>query len=240
MSNNNIPAVTTLSTNPVDDYKKNPSLNTKSNCSDFKKFTADNFVLNENTKFIDDKCLNDGELKQNNNVNDYMLSNYSGCDCDINNVLEISNKNRGITIKDGYGISNCNIDSDSKLRVGNLERHYKSKQQLFPRPYLTSPFISKGEQNPDMESKLLASIQNIKHKQMQNYGEDYVFTPLNANLVENVQNTRHIITEDISNTWIRGGMDTRQTVKDNDYLNNSIDSDVVKKILLSKKPYLDS
>ena len=73
-----------------------------------------------------------------------MLSNYTGCDCDINTVLDISNKNRGITIKDGYGVSNCNIDNDSKLRVGNLERHYKSKQQLFPRPHLTSPFISKA------------------------------------------------------------------------------------------------
>lgn len=214
------------------------SINKDNNCTQFKQFKSNDFVLDEQTKFLNDQCFDEGERKQNNNINDYMLSNYSGCDCKLDNVIDIANKNRGITIKDGHGISNCNIDDDSVLRIGNVERHYKSTQQLFPRPFMTSPFILRGEPKPDIESRILSSIQNVRHGQMQNFNEENVYTPLNDALAANVQNPIHIIPELVSNTWVRGGLSTRQIVQDNDYQQRTTDSDVVKNLLLQKKPYL--
>jgi hypothetical protein len=94
------------------------SLNVPNNCSKFNK--SNKFVIDTNTKLIDDVCYESGENKQNNNINDYMLSNYASCECNLDNVLKTSTDNRGITVKDGYGISECNIDKDSLLREGKV------------------------------------------------------------------------------------------------------------------------
>ena len=215
-----------------------PSVNQKNNCSDRNKFKSKEFILDENTKFLNDNCFESGENKQNNNVNDYMLSNYNSCDCKLDNVLEIANKNTGITIKDGYGISNCNIDNDSTLRIGNVERHYKSDLQLFPRPYLTAPSIMRGKPKPDTESKIQNAIQILKHKQMQNYDESYVYTPLNSSLKETVQDPTHIVQEMVDRQWVRGGLDSQQVVKDQDYFERSSDSDIIKNLLLQQKSFI--
>ena len=45
-----------------------------------------------------------------------MLSNFADCDCDIKNVLKVSTDNRGLTVKDGYGISECNVDSETWIK----------------------------------------------------------------------------------------------------------------------------
>ena len=82
-------------------------------------------------------CYDTGQNLKNDSVNDYMLSNYASCDCNIGSVLDVSTKNRGLTVKDGYGVSDCNIDGDTSLRIGKTERHYKADLQLFPRPFLT-------------------------------------------------------------------------------------------------------
>ena len=168
-----------------------------------------------------------------------MLSNFADCDCDIKNVLKVSTDNRGLTVKDGYGISECNVDSETGLRIVTVKRHHKVDQQLFPRPFATTPFIQRGGVKPDLESKLLSSLQNIKHKQMQNVSvEDNIFEPLNSNLAATVQDPTHIIQQDVSRTWVRGGLPSRQTVKDIDYFENSADNSRIKAMLRSSKRYL--
>ena len=99
--------------------RKLSSLNYENNCS---KMNPGKFVLDTKTNLIDDVCYENGENKQNTNVNDYMLSNYASCECNLDNVLNTSLENQGITVKDGYGVSNCNIDNDSVLRQGNVKR----------------------------------------------------------------------------------------------------------------------
>jgi hypothetical protein len=211
------------------------SLNTENNCSDFSK---NNFVVNTQTQLNDDKCHNLVTDRTNYNINDYMLSNFASCDCKLDGVINVSTNNQGLTVKDGYGVSNCNIDDDSSLRVGNVERHYKSSMQLFPRPFLTTPNTNRGKVKPDLESKLLSSLQSIKHKQLQNVDEKRVYTPLTENLQRNIQSPKHIIHESVNRTWVRGGIPSRQTVKDIDYFSRSTDNNVVKNLLRSRKQYL--
>ena len=211
------------------------SLKTKDNCSRLNQ----KFVIDEQTSINDDACHNNGKYLQNDSVNDYMLSNYVDCDCDIKSVLKVSTENRGLTVKDGYGISECNVDSESGLRVGTVKRHHKVDQQLFPRPFSTTPFIQRGEHKPDLESRLLSSLQTLKHKQMQNVSvENNIFTPMTSNLAATIQDPIHIIQENVSRTWVRGGIPSRQTVKDNDYFSNSSDNNKIKQLLRSRKKYL--
>ena len=215
--------------------RKLSSLKSNQNCSRLNQ----KFVIDEQTSLHDDVCHNNGKNIQSDSVNDYMLSNFADCDCDIKNVLKVSTDNRGLTVKDGYGISECNVDSETGLRIGTVKRHHKVDQQLFPRPFATTPFIQRGEVKPDLESKLLSSLQNIKHKQMQNVSvEDNIFEPLNSNLAATVQDPIHIIQQDVSRTWVRGGVPSRQAVKDADYFENSADNSRIKAMLRNSKRYL--
>jgi len=224
-----------------DKYKDNrtrklSSLKSNNNCSALNQ----KFVIDELTSLNDDVCHNNGKNMQSDSVNDYMLSNFADCDCDIKNVVKTSTDNRGLIIKDGYGISDCNVDGDTNLRIGTVKRHHKVDQQLFPRPHMTSPFIQKGEHKPDLESRLLSSLQTMKHKQMQNVDvESNIFTPLNSNLAATIQDPIHLIQENVSRTWVRGGIPSRQGVKDYDYFSNSGDNSRIKAMLRSRKSYLN-
>ena len=210
------------------------SLKGKNNCTSFNQ----KFNIDQLTRLNDDVCYNSGELGQNNSINDYMLSNYASCDCNLTNVLDVSTENRGLTVKDGYGISECNINKDTELRHGTQKRRYKIDQQLFPRPFATTPFIAKGQYNPDLESRMLSSLQVVKHRQMQNVSEDNIYTPLTPNLAATVQDPVHIIQENVNTKWVSGGIPTRQAVKDFDYANRTNDNSTIKKLLMAKKQYL--
>jgi len=178
--------------------------NISENCSKFGDNNSNsNFILDSNTKLKDDVCNEKGTDIQNSNINDYMLSNYSSCDCSLDNVMNTSMNNRGIIIKDGYGISECNIDSDTNLRVGDFKRHYKTDTQLFPRPYLTTPSITRGQMNPNLESRLQASLMSKRHGQMQNVDQSRNMSPLTPNMINAIkgaqqnnmrfsQNTRNV------------------------------------------------
>jgi hypothetical protein len=211
------------------------SLKNKNNCSNLNQ----KFNIDKNTKLNEDNCFNSGVLKQNDGINDYMLSNYSSCECNLNNVLEVSTENRGLTVKDGYGVSDCNVNKDSELRHGVQQRRYKVDQQLFPRPFLTTPMISKGEHKPDLETRMLSSLQTVKHSQMQNVDENNIYTPLTPNLAANVQNPIHLIQESVNYRWVRGGVPSRQSVKDQDYISRSTDNPTIKNLLMAKKQYLN-
>lgn len=210
------------------------SLKSQNNCSNFNQ----QFKIDELTRLNEDNCFNNGELGQNNSINDYMLSNYASCDCNLTNVLDVSTKNRGLTVKDGYGISECNINRDSELRHGVQKRRYKGDQQLFPRPFLTTPSISKGEFKPDLESRMISSLQVVKHRQMQNVDENNIYTPLTPNLAATVQDPKHIIQENVNFKWLRGGVPSRQAVKDYDYAKRTNDNSKIKELLMNKKKYL--
>ena len=214
------------------------SLQNKNNCSRFSK-NKGKFVIDERASLNEDQCYETNGDKQNNNMNDYMLSNYASCECSLDSVLKTSTDNRGVIVKDGYGISNCNVDGDTGLRVGKVERRFKSDLQLFPRPYLTTPSVSRGEFNPNLESRLLNSQQNKKHGQMQTVTENNIFEPMIGSLRETVQNPMHLIQEHVSPDWVRGGIPSRDTVKQIDYMLRSSDSPIIKELLKTKTQWIN-
>jgi hypothetical protein len=85
---------------------------------------------------------------------------------------------------------------------------------------------------------MLSSLQTVRHSQMQNVNEQNIYTPMTPNLARNVQNPIHIISEDVNKRWLRGGIPSRQSVKDYDYLNRTNDNSTIKSLLLAKKKYL--
>lgn len=163
--------------------------------------------------------------------------------------------NKGVpgALRDGYGISECNVDIDSKYRIGKPKACPKNRNQLFQRPYLTVPYMANGnlsEERMDIESELLSGDYQMDPLPLAGVSlfDNHVKVPLTRNLSDNIQNPIHLVEEiadqqvpnSYADAWIRGGIPTRQEVKDVDYLERSTDSEYVKDLFLRKKQYVFS
>ena len=47
---------------------------------------------------------------------------------------------------------------------------------------------------------------------------DYTITPMIDRLKDEVQNAKHIIPEDSMDSWVRGGLPSRQIVRNKEYM----------------------
>jgi hypothetical protein len=119
--------------------------------------------------------------------------------------------------REGFGLNNAAIDSDSVLRN---QPEFKSNRCLIraqARPFLSVPYMGGGRGNADVETLL-------QHSEMVRQGKDCgtiteqqfdgVFTPMIPNLKENIQKPTNLITEDASPGWIRGGLPSRAYIRD--------------------------
>ena len=205
----------------------------QNSCSNFTKSAK----INQLTGLDDDTCYQTEKTKQSMEPGGYMLDNFYSCNCDISNIVNISTENHGMLFTDGYGISECNVDNDSTIRIGRTRKSPKCSQQLFTRPFLTVPYMGRGSGNADIEHQLLISeILYPKGKTSNNYSESEIFTPQIPYLQENIQNTNNLIIDNFGET--RGGVPTRQILVELDYLQRSTDSQEVKDFIQDKKKYL--
>ena len=51
------------------------------------------------------------------------------------------------------GAGGCNIQSDSKLRIGTIQTHPKCKISLQQRPFATVPYLGRGPPRPILEAR---------------------------------------------------------------------------------------
>jgi hypothetical protein len=117
-------------------------------------------------------------------------------------------------------VAPCVVDDSSKLRIGLQKRFPKCNQQLFERPYLTVPYMGKGELKVDQDSELKFS-EDTKIKKSSNVLSGVTipnyFTNLLPYLEYNIQNPIHLIQESVDPSWIRSGAPSRLIVRDSDY-----------------------
>lgn len=217
----------------------NTKVNEKTNCTDL----VDNLAVHDLTGLNDDKCFQTETTEQSISASDYMLTNFHSCDKNFSNVLTRSTENQGIVISDGYDINKKSVAESSKLRVGEYKSRPKHTQQLFTRPYLGVPYMGRGSGNVAVESVLLSSaITNRNHsvssKENQERTLNNSLVPLVKNLNDNVQNPSNLVEEKVDPKWIRGGVPSRQIVKDLDYFARSGDKQEHKDYLMEKKAYI--
>ena len=173
------------------------------------------------TSLNSDLCYRTEHTKQSVGPANYMLSNFYHCDCDMNDVINTATDNPYMVFKDGYGVSECNINDSNNLRIGKVRKYPKCNNQLFERPYLTVPYMGRGSGNSEIETKLLPGEDTNQKRQCNTLSGitiDNYFTPLVKNLKDNVQEPNNLIQEVVDKNWTRGGVPSRQFVKDIDYL----------------------
>jgi len=185
------------------------------------KFTKWDGPLYQNTNLINDKCLESTDFKQSTFPGNYSLNNYHACDCDTKELLEFATENPYMNFRDGYGVSECNINNSSQLRIGKTRKNPKCKSQLFHRPYLTIPYMGRGSGNSVVETQLKPGEDTSSKRQcnvLSGVNIKNHFTPLVKNLEDNIQNPDYLIQENADDKWVRGGIPSRQIVKDIDYM----------------------
>jgi hypothetical protein len=119
--------------------------------------------------------------------------------------------------REGFGLNNKQIDSDSVLRN---QPEFKNNRCLIrpqARPFMSVPYMGGGRGNADVESLLLHSEQVRQGKECGTVTEmafDGVFTPMIPNLKDNIQKPENLITESAAAGWIRGGLPSRSYIRD--------------------------
>ena len=74
----------------------------------------------------------------------------------MNNPINFATKQPNVFYKGGHGgLGGCNIDKDSKLKLGTIQTNPKCRTSLQQRPFLTVPFLGRGPSRPVVETRLM-------------------------------------------------------------------------------------
>ena len=172
----------------------------------------------------DSCCISQTDIQNVASCN-YMTQNYFASDCSMKNPIALATTQPGIMYNGGYnsGSGGCNIDDSSKLQIGTIQTHPKSRIDLFQRPFATVPFLGRGSVNPVIESQIQQGELIVNKRSVNNLSEKsyikYHQTPLLPAVQQKMNDTTNKIESDASEGWIRGGVPSRELTRDTDYFN---------------------
>lgn len=154
-------------------------------------------------------------------------TNVRGDECEVNSHNQYNKSQANYTMlnfsENGSQLGNF-VKNDSKIRngtLGNILTQGKSKVDkiLTCRPYITTPFMGAGQassEETDIQSKLIMGVYSTSRKSCNELSGISIdrFIPLLPAIKKEVQNPNNII----ESGWVRGGMHTRMTVRNMDYI----------------------
>ena len=190
-------------------------------CSD-NSISQDGFNLNMRASLNSDQATINHEVNQSQGPGNYIVDNTFACDCGLEKAKDVQLKQPNVNLTGGFGWmgeNGCLIDNDSDLRSNNLT-NMKFINQLDSKQ--NSGFFGRGPHNVDVESEIRDSL-IIKDKRtcgpLSGVSTlDYKITPMIDRLKKEVQNSKHIIPEDSMGSWVRGGLPSRQIVRNKEYM----------------------
>ncbi len=173
----------------------------------------------------DDKLTIDLDVMQSQGPGYYYLDNQYSGDCGLKEAKEIQVSQPGIHLKGSVGWGGekgCLVDTDTNLRQ-NKERLTNKNEiyQITERLFKTTPSLTKGYFDVDVESVIRPGNFTTDQRPCGplsgvTLGNQY--TPMIPKLKEEIQDPNHIIPENSKQDWVRGGLPTRQMVRNKDYL----------------------
>ena len=173
----------------------------------------------------DDKLTIDLDVMQSQGPGFYHLDNQNGCECGLKEAREIQVSQPGIQFKGGLGWGGekgCLVENDTDLRQNKDKLTNRNEiHQIVERLFVTTPSLTKGHFDVDVESIIRPGDFTTDQRPCGplsgvTLGNHY--TPMIPKLKEEIQDPTHIIPEDSQRDWVRGGLPTRQMVRNKDYL----------------------
>ena len=182
----------------------------------------EDFFLNQKASIKSDTATINYEERQSNGPGIYNVDSMYGCDCGLEKARDVQLSQPNINFNGGFGWmgeNGCLIDNDSDLRKNTLT-NLKYINQLDR--VVNAGFYGKGPFDVDAESDVRDSRIVAQDRSCGPLSGSstlkYSLTPMIEKLSKEVQNTKHIIPEDSVNSWIRGGLPSRQIVRNKEYL----------------------
>jgi hypothetical protein len=195
-----------------------------SSCTE-QEANAKEFNLFTKASLLSDPVAVDLDVIQSQGPGYYVMENMYGCGCELKDAREVQLSQPMINFEGGkgwIGEKGCLVDVDSKLREDKDQLTDKRYiRQLIERPHLTTANLVKGYFDVDVESVIRPgnfasedrACNSLSGVTIGNY-----FTPMIPKLQDEVQNPVHIIPEDSMQSWVRGGLPSRQMQRNKDYL----------------------
>jgi len=209
-----------MSSNELNYDKSNQMLQAERNCINFDG--SKKFNVNYKAMSYDDKCFIDTDTRSSIGVGNYRLFSPYSCECLMPETVKHATDNVTVSVgRNGVDVGACVIDQHSEIRWGLQKKHPKCPQQLFERPYKTTPLMAKGVFNADQSSELqFAEDTRVKRScnTLSGITVPQVWTPMIDHIKFNTQNPVHIIEEVGSNGAMRhGSWNSRLIIRDYDY-----------------------
>ena len=186
---------------------------------------AREFNLFTKASLLSDPVAVDLDIIQSQGPGYYTMENMYGCGCELKDARAVQLSQPVINFEGGkgwIGEKGCLVDKDSELREGSDKlTNMKYIRQLVERPHLTSANLIKGYHSVDVESVIRVGIDTGDDRACNSLSGVTIgnyFTPMIPKLQDEVQNIKHIIPEDSMQSWVRGGLPSRQMQRNEDYL----------------------
>lgn len=179
------------------------------------------YTFNKTTRLGDDSCDQSQKTLQNSNSSTYTLNQYRP-DCPMKSAFDLALSQPAVNYSGSHqvGINGCNIDESSNLSLVELSRD-RSKLNLFQRTFSTVPFLGRGKSNPVLESQIQQGDMFSNRKSVNNITEmsfsSYSNTPMIPTLKATINNPANLIEGVAAEGWIRGGLPSRELVRDKEY-----------------------
>ena len=179
------------------------------------------YTFNNITRLGDDKLDLSQRSVQNSNASSYMLDNFRPA-CPMSSAIDFatSQPNVNFTGSHQVGIGGCNIDENSSLLLSSLNRP-KGRISLLQRPYLTVPFLGRGQGDIILEAQMQQGDFANNKKSINPSSEishmTYRHTPMIPSLHATISNPANLIEGVAAEGWIRGGVPSRELTRDKEY-----------------------
>ena len=184
-----------------------------------------NYTFDSLTRLGDDQCYVSERTKQNTQYGTYNTTNYFAQNCGLTQPMNFATSMPNVFVNGGFGNSGaggCNINSDSKLKIGTIQTNPKCKISLYTRPFVTVPYLGRGPSNPILESQVQQGDQITNKKSCSTTTEqshiDYRHYPLVPSLKASVTNPHNLVEGIAADGWVQGGLPTRELIRDSDYM----------------------
>lgn len=114
----------------------------------------------------------------------------------------------------GTGLGAMGVDAESNLLWKSDSQRPLEKLQLFPRTFLSVPYLGRGSADPTLESQLMQG-ENVRGKKSVSTVMEQNFMPLDqypldAGKRERANEAKYAVEELALDGWVRGGKATRE------------------------------
>ena len=177
------------------------------------------YMFNNISRGCNDNEYLDQRAIQNMNGSNYLLKNYFVEDTTMQKPIHFALMQPFVFYNgtNGLGLNGYNIDTNSKLTIGSLQTHPRSRIDLIQRPFVTVPYLGRGTVDPVAEAQIMQG-EIYTNKKSYNQLSEISYLPLtNTPLIQSIKNTITnpvFLVEDNNGDRVRGGLPSRELMRD--------------------------